>query len=124
MAPLWPRYHSGRTSAVCLTVQSMSKRARRPTRNTTKLARRQAYQDAEALGQLRTVEPESVRSDGSPRAGRDQAYVTRAGKVFHPAWCQVVAEKWDNDPRGLLVILEAEAGARRRCKACDIPLTD
>ena len=109
---------------LCPTVQGMAKRTYKPTRNKTKLARRQAYQEAELLGPLRPVEPESVRVDGSPRVGRDQAYATRAGKVFHPAWCQVVADKWDQDPAGLLVILEAEAGKRRRCKACDDPLTD
>ena len=102
----------------------MAKRTYKPTRNKTKLARRQAYEDAELLGQLRPVEPESVRVDGSPRAGHAEAYATRAGKVFDPAWCQVVADKWNQDPAGLLVILEAEAGKRRPCKACDNPLTD
>lgn len=101
----------------------MPRRTQEPTRR-TKRARRQAYQEAELLGPLRPVEPDSVRADDSPRAGRGQAYATRTGKVFHPAWCNVVAEKWDQDPTGLLVILEVEAGKRRRCKACDSPLTD
>jgi hypothetical protein len=111
-------------SPLCPTVRGMSKGNFRPTRNKTKLARREAYQQAQALGPLRPVEPDAVRSDGSARAGRDQAYATWAGTVFHPAWCQVVADKWDQDPTGLLVILESEAGQRRRCKAWDNPLID
>ena len=84
----------------------MAKRTYKTTRNKTKLATRQAYQDAELLGPLRPVEPESVRVDSSPRVGHDQAYATRAGKVFHPAWCPVVAGG-TRDPARLLVILEA-----------------
>src|SRR4051794_11534256 len=101
----------------------MPKRTYKPTRNKTKLARRKAHQEAELQDPLRQVEPDSVRVDSrrmsrtswsSPRAGRDKAYAPRPGKVFHPAWCQgVVADKWDQDPAGLLVILEAEAGERR-----------
>jgi hypothetical protein len=72
------------TVADCPTVPTMAKRNYKPTRNKTKLAKRQAYEEAELLGPLRPVEPESVRVDGSPRAGRDQAYATRTGKVFHP----------------------------------------
>lgn len=48
----------------------------------------------------------------------------RTGTVFHPAWCAVVAAKWDDDPDGLLLIAEETVGGRRECKACAEPLTD
>lgn len=41
------------------------------------------------------------------------------GKEYHTEWCQVVADKWDHAPRGLLVALLADATARTRCQKCD-----
>ncbi|RKR13942.1 hypothetical protein [Arthrobacter oryzae] len=41
------------------------------------------------------------------------------GKEYHTAWCQVVADKWDHAPRGLLVALLADVTARTRCQKCD-----
>ncbi|MDQ0028461.1 hypothetical protein J2S89_000269 [Arthrobacter bambusae] len=41
------------------------------------------------------------------------------GKEYHPAWCNVVADKWNNAPRGLLVTLMADVGTRTRCRECE-----
>lgn len=41
------------------------------------------------------------------------------GEEYHPAWCQVVAHKWDSGPRGLLVTRLADVGMRTRCPECD-----
>src|SRR3954449_8328515 len=71
-----------RRRARWLKVPSMPKRTYKPTRNKTKLARRKAHQEAELLGPLRQVEPDSVRVDGSARAGRDQAYASGQARSF------------------------------------------
>lgn len=41
------------------------------------------------------------------------------GTDYHPAWCQVVADKWNSAPRGLLVTRLADVGMRARCRECD-----
>lgn len=86
----------------------------------------QAIKTAQArardLGPINPVEPAERRGDGSPRAGAGQVYVMKTGTVFHPAWCQVVAEAWDSNPARVLVIREAETGQRRQCRSCDEPL--
>jgi hypothetical protein len=51
-------------------------------------------------------------------------YATRTGKLYHPAWCIVVATKWDNDPDGLVLIAESTVGRRTECIDCENPLTD
>jgi hypothetical protein len=78
--------------------------------------------DARSLGELKPVEP-AARQEGAPLLGDDQVYVMKYGTVYHAAWCQVVADKWDHAPRGLLVTLLADVGGRTRCKECDRPLT-
>lgn len=83
-----------------------------------------AHQTAQELGPIVTVQPSAFRSDRSPRLGYGQVYVMRTGTVFHPAWCAIVADKWDNDPKGLLVIAADTVGGRRQCRSCDEPLTD
>ena len=44
-------------------------------------------------------------ADQSPLVGKDQVYVTRTGKAYHPYWCGIVAAKCDSHPRGLLMIM-------------------
>lgn len=95
-----------------------------PPKRTTVRNRKQAHQRAAELGALLTVEPASRRVDGSPRVGPEQVYVTRTGTVFHPAWCSAVADKWDTQPKGLLVIAADTAGKRRQCVLCDNPIGD
>ena len=87
----------------------------------TQRSARAAYKKAADLGALTPVEPAGRGVDGSPKLGPDQVYATRAGMVFHPAWCRVVADKWDDAPDGLLVIEATGVGARRACKSCDEP---
>ena len=88
----------------------------------TKRARRHieaAYKKAEALGRLVPVVPASKNSvDGSPILGDGQAYATFAGEVFHSLRCRVVADKLDNDPRGIVVIDLSTVGGRRECRTC------
>ncbi|WP_457962646.1 hypothetical protein M1E17_14060 [Arthrobacter sp. D1-29] len=75
---------------------------------------------AGGLGGLKPVEPAS-RHDGVPVLGRDQAYVMKQGTTYHTDWCRAVADKWDHAPRGLLVTLLADIGARTPCTDCDEP---
>jgi hypothetical protein len=75
---------------------------------------------AKGLGELNPVEPASRRG-GAPVLGDDQVYVLKHGRTYHTAWCQAVADKWDHAPRGLLVTLLADVGARTRCTECDRP---
>lgn len=70
------------------------------------------------LGELKPVEPAS-RHGGAPVLGGDQVYVLKHGRTYHTGWCQAVADKWDHAPRGLLVTLLADVGARTRCTECD-----
>jgi len=91
---------------------------KRMSQRTRKAAAR-AYRDAEALGPLRPVEPHALGPDASPRTGPGQVYATRTGTVYHPRWCEIVGQKWDSDPQGLLVVMQAEVGKRRRCRQCD-----
>jgi hypothetical protein len=86
--------------------------------------RHRAVEASKALGIIEPVEPASRRSDGSPKAGPGQVYATPSGMVYHPAWCRIVANQWDNQPLRLKVIRETGVGQRRVCKSCDEPLTD
>jgi hypothetical protein len=79
-----------------------------------------AQAEARGLGELKPVEP-AARREGAPLLGDDQVYVMKYGWDYHTAWCQVVADKWGHAPRGLLVTLLADVGARTRCKECDRP---
>lgn len=80
----------------------------------------QAHKRAKALGRPKRVEPASRRADGSPQLGPGQVYATKTGQVFHPSWCDVVGAKWDQDPKGLLVVAESSVGERRSCKTCAV----
>lgn len=72
------------------------------------------YEKAKGLGPIVPVAPVSRHSaDGSPVIGATQAYVTFTGEVYHPLWCRIVADKWDNDPNKLVVIELATVGGRR-----------
>lgn len=82
-----------------------------------------AHKTTEALGPITPVHPTRLRVDRSPRLGPGQVYVMRTGTVFHPAWCAVVAAKWDTDPEGLLLITLDTVGGRRQCLSCEEPLT-
>lgn len=73
---------------------------------------------AGGLGELKPVEP-VARREGLPLLGHDQVYVMKYGTEYHTAWCPVVADKWSHAPRGLLVTLFADAGARTPCQECD-----
>lgn len=96
----------------------------RKSANKTVRSARQAYQKADELGPIIPVRPTRLRMDRSPRLGPGQVYVMRSGAVYHPAWCSIVAAKWDSDPEGLLLIADDTVGGRRECKACEEPLTD
>lgn len=74
--------------------------------------------EARGLGKLKPVEP-AARRKGMPLLGADQVYVMKHGWEYHTAWCQVVADKWGHAPRGLLVTLLADVGARTPCRECD-----
>ncbi|WP_247045457.1 hypothetical protein [Arthrobacter rhizosphaerae] len=54
-----------------------------------------------------------------PVLGEDQVYVIKYGTDYHRAWCRVVAEAWDQAPRGLRVTLFADVGERNGCTGCD-----
>jgi len=86
----------------------------------TKGYAREEYRKAKTLGELVPVEPMSRRSDGSPVAGPGKAYVTKAGQKYHPAWCEVVGNKWDQDPKGLFVIALDTVRGRESCKTCEV----
>lgn len=77
-----------------------------------------AHEESRGLGGLKPIEP-AARRDGMPVLGDDQVYVMKYGREYHPAWCRVVADKWANAPRGLLVTLLAGVGVRGRCPECD-----
>lgn len=85
---------------------------------------RQAYKDAQDLGKIIPVHPTRLRMDRSPRLAAGQVYATYTGTLYHPAWCTVVATKWDTDPDGLVLIAENTVGRRKECTACEDPLTD
>ncbi|MDO5878226.1 hypothetical protein MG599_23445 (plasmid) [Paenarthrobacter sp. SD-1] len=88
----------------------------------TKATRRHieaAYKKIEALGRLVPVTPGSKHPvDGSPILGESQAYATFTGEVYHPLRCRVVADKLDNDPKGIVVIDLSTVGGRRECRTC------
>lgn len=67
------------------------------------------------------MEP-TARQDGVPILGEDQVYVMKYGTEYHGAWCLVVAEAWDQAPRGLHVTLLADVGERNGCMGCDVIL--
>lgn len=85
---------------------------------------RQAFKDAQDLGPIIKVHPTRLRVDRSPRLEPGQVYATYTGTLYHPAWCVVVATKWDNDPDGLVLIAKDTVGRRTECTACEDPLTD
>lgn len=74
---------------------------------------------ARGLGELKPVEP-AARRDGVPVLGEDQVYVIKYATDYHRAWCQVVADAWDQAPRGLHVTLLADVGERSGCMECDV----
>ncbi|WP_115787164.1 hypothetical protein [Arthrobacter silvisoli] len=78
---------------------------------------RPASYEAGNLGDLRPVEPAAWR-EGVPLIGDDQVYVMKRGAVYHRRWCPSVADKWGTAPRGLLVAMLADVGARTPCKEC------
>lgn len=78
---------------------------------------------AKGPGRLEPVEP-AARRKGVPLLGADQVYVMKQGWEYHTVWCHVVADRWAHAPRGLLVTLLADVGARTVCKECDRPRTD
>lgn len=89
------------------------------TSKRTKRAIAAVYEKAKAFGPIVPVLPASRHSaDGSPVVGANQAYVTFTGEVYHPLRCRIVADKWDNDPNGLVVIELATVGVRRECRTC------
>lgn len=92
-----------------------------PRATRTQRSARAAYKKASSLGPLTPVVPAGRGVDGSPKLGPEQVYATKAGTVFHPAWCRVVADKWDDDPKGLFVIEASSVGTRLACKSCDEP---
>lgn len=53
-----------------------------------------------------------------PLVGDDQVYVMKHGTVYHSSWCPAVADKWGTAPRGLLVAMRADVGARTPCREC------
>ncbi|SDI47042.1 hypothetical protein SAMN05216555_102366 [Arthrobacter cupressi] len=69
------------------------------------------------FGDLKPAEPAAWR-DGVPLIGDDQVYVVKHGTVYHPGWCQAVADKWATAPRGLQVAMAADVGARTPCREC------
>ncbi|UVJ41341.1 hypothetical protein [Arthrobacter sp. CJ23] len=69
------------------------------------------------FGELKPVEP-AARREGMPLIGEDQVYVVKYGMAYHSSWCQAVADKWRTAPRGLLVAMLAEVGARSPCQEC------
>jgi len=40
------------------------------------------------------------------------------GREYHTQWCKAVDDKWDQAPRGLLVTLLSDVGARTPCREC------
>ena len=54
-----------------------------------------------------------------PVLGPDQVYVLKHGSEYHTGWCPAVEDKWDRAPRGLLVTLLSDIGARTPCRDCD-----
>lgn len=100
------------------TIPSMSAIPKKRTRRVIA----SAYEKAKNLGPLVPMEPANRRSDGSPKVGPGQVYVTETGEVFHPAWCSAVGNVWDNNSEKLLVIEESTVGTRRQCATCDEPL--
>lgn len=49
-----------------------------------------------------------------------QVYVTKAGTKYHPYWCDVIAVKWDNEGKGILVTRLEDASGRQPCGSCTI----
>lgn len=79
-----------------------------------------AYKDVAELGELEPVKPGELRVDGSPILQDGQVYVTNAGTKYHPAWCDVIAAKWDKEGTGILVTLLEDVGGRQACRSCTI----
>lgn len=81
-----------------------------------------AYKAAADLGEIVVVKTADKRSDGSPILGEGQVFVMRTGTRYHTRWCDAVAHKWDEAPRGLLVTTLADVGLRTECGNCQGPL--
>ena len=80
------------------------------------------YKRAADLGLLQPVEPGGGGVDGSMRLDPDQVYATKAGWVFHPVWRRAIADKWDADPNGVLVIdTQPESAAGKRASPATSP---
>lgn len=94
---------------------------RRPNRLTTRNIQK-AYKAAAGLGEITVVKPADKRSDGSPILGEGQVFVMKTGTRYHTRWCDVVAHKWDEAPRGLLVTTLGDVGLRTECGNCLGPL--
>lgn len=97
---------------------SMPKRQRSPLIRRYLNVGRSAQTKASRLGELKPVEP-AARREGLPVLGDEQVYVKKYGTDYHTAWCQVVADTWDQAPRRLLVTTFAAVGTRTGCTVCD-----
>ena len=53
-----------------------------------------------------------------PPPPADTVYVTRRGKVFHTAPCQIVERTWQYGRDSLAIIERKETGKRRLCASC------
>ena len=82
-----------------------------------------ALAKVQEMGELRPVPPAAERVDGSPLLAPGQVYATPYGTKYHVGWCQVVADRWDEQPGRVLVINRSEAGKRGECQSCLEPLT-
>jgi len=81
--------------------------------------RREAKDHAKTLGPLVPVAPaRGLDTDGWPRIGADQVFVTRSGETYHTGWCPTVVGTADDDPRRLIVINRGTIGGRRICRDC------
>ena len=99
----------------------MARRKKRQSR-TTNAVRAKRFKEAQALREIRPVEPAGTRIDGSPIAEPGRAYVMWAGMVYHPAWCMAVGTAWDAGPDRVVVIDQSTVGKRRPCQTCEQPL--
>lgn len=86
------------------------------------VAKKQRAEDVavKAKPSLKLVKPSERRVDGSPVLKDGQVYIMRTGSRYHPYWCDVVAKKWDGNPRGLLVTRLADVDDRKVCQNCSV----
>lgn len=95
------------------------KKKRPPSWKTLARIKRQT----EAQGKLIVHKPSATRVDGSPLLKEGEVYVTAYGQRYHTGWCQIIADKWDKTPRGVLVTYRSDVGLRTECGSCTTPLT-